>query len=152
MSNETQAKLKPHRGVFVFTFGILSFIGGFFAIVFGPIAWISGRRDLKEMSTGVMDNSDRGLTRAGHVLGMIMTIFWALVLTVGLCFVGMTLTGLSSVVDNFGSHGEHNSGYHEEDEWGHGEDMMDMDGEAEWGHGEDTMDMDGEAEEATADY
>ena len=81
MSTGEETQLKPHRSVFVYTFGILSFISGFFAIVFGPIAWISGRRDLKEMEAGVMDNSGRGLTQAGHVLGMIMTIFWALVLT-----------------------------------------------------------------------
>jgi thiol-disulfide isomerase/thioredoxin len=31
-----------------------------------------------------MDNSDGGLTQAGHVLGMIMTIFWALVLILGM--------------------------------------------------------------------
>jgi hypothetical protein len=125
MSDETQPRLKPHRGIFVFTFGILSFIGGFFAIVFGPIAWISGRRDLNEMSTGVMDNRDRGLTQAGHVLGMIMTIFWALVFTVGLCFVGMAFMGLSSAVDNFDS-------YDEGEMSGYAEEVFEMDG----GHGQ----------------
>ena len=151
MSNETQTRLKPHRGIFVFTFGILSFIGGFFAIVFGPIAWIVGRRDLKEMNTGVMDNSDHGLTQAGHVLGMIMTIFWALVLTVGLCFVGITVMGISSAAVELAPSEEHDSGYYDDDEMGdygpemggYREEMMDT---------MDTMDMDGEAEEATADH
>ena len=133
MSDETQARLKPHRGIFVFTFGILSFIGGFFAIVFGPIAWISGRRDLNEMSTGVMDNRDRGLTQAGHVLGMIMTIFWALVFTVGLCFVGMAFMGLSSAVDTFDSYDESASGYYEEGEVsGYTEEMMGEDSEPDY--------------------
>ena len=45
---------------------------------------ISGRCDLKEMDAGVMDNSGRGLTQAGQVLGMIMTIFWTLVVILGL--------------------------------------------------------------------
>jgi hypothetical protein len=84
MNDETQTRLKQHRSAFVFTFGILSFVGNIFGIIFGPIAWFSGRRDLKEMNTGVMDNSDHGLTQAGHVLGMIMTIFWALVLILGM--------------------------------------------------------------------
>jgi hypothetical protein len=130
MSNETQTRLKPHRGIFVFTFGILSFIGGFFAIVFGPIAWISGRRDLKEMNTGVMDNSDGGLTQAGQVLGMITTIFWALVLILGLLGLGIVALMVPSV-DHFGNHGEHDSGYYDEDSAdGYGEEMM-MD---EYGH------------------
>ena len=105
MSNETQARLKSHRGAFVFTFGILSFIGGFFAIVFGPIAWISGRRDLKEMNTGVMDNSDGGLTQTGHVLGVIMTIFWALVLILGMITLA-TVTFLLPTKPGY-DHGSH---------------------------------------------
>ena len=131
MSNETQTRLKPHRGAFVFTFGILSFIGGFFAIVFGPIAWISGRRDLKEMNTGVMDNSDGGLTQAGQVLGMIMTIFWALVLILGLLGLGIVTLFVDSAVDHFENHGEHDSGYYDEDSADiYGEEVM-MD---EYGH------------------
>ena len=113
MSNETQARLKPHRGIFVFTFGILSFIGGFFAIVFGPIAWISGRRDLKEMNTGVMDNSDHGLTQAGQVLGMIMTIFWALVLILGLLGLGIVALMVPSG-DGYIDHGVHDTNYYDE--------------------------------------
>ena len=84
MSTREQTQPNPHRSGFVYNFGILSFISGFFALVFGPIAWISGRRDLKEMDAGVMDNSGRGLTQAGQVLGMIMTIFWALVVILGI--------------------------------------------------------------------
>ena len=38
MSTGEQPQLKPHRSGFVYTFGILSFISGFFALVFGPIA------------------------------------------------------------------------------------------------------------------
>jgi len=137
MSNETQTRSKPHRSAFVFTFGILSFIGNVFGIIFGPIAWISGRRDLKEMDAGIMDNSGRALTQTGHVLGMIMTIFWVLVLTVGLCFVGMVFTGISSAVDRLDMHGETDSGHYDEDSadnWG--EEMMDMDGmmSEEYGH------------------
>jgi len=130
MSNETQTRLKPHRGIFVFTFGILSFISGFFAIVFGPIAWISGRRDLKEMNTGVMNNSDGGLTQAGQVLGMIMTIFWALVLILGLLGLGIVALLVPSG-DHFEDHGVHDTNYYDEGSAdAYGEEMM-MD---EYGH------------------
>lgn len=101
MSTGEQPQLKPHRSGFVYTFGILSFISGFFALVFGPIAWISGRRDLKEMDAGVMDNSGRGLTQAGQVLGMIMTIFWTLVVILG-------VTTLSTIMlPSYDGYGEH---------------------------------------------
>ena len=101
MSTGEQTQLKPHRSGFVYTFGILSFISGFFALVFGPIAWISGRRDLKEMDAGVMDNSGRGLTQAGQVLGMIMTIFWTLVVILG-------VTTLSTIMlPSYDGYGEH---------------------------------------------
>ena len=138
MSNETQTRLKPHRSAFVFTFGILSFVGNIFGIIFGPIAWISGSRDLKEMDAGIMDNSGRALTQTGHVLGMIMTIFWALVFTVGFCFVGMAFMGISSAVDSLDSYQSPNSS--------HDDPIPTFD------YGEETMDMSGEAAETGADY
>ena len=104
MSTGEQPQLKPHRSGFVYTFGILSFISGFFALVFGPIAWISGRRDLKEMDAGVMDNSGRGLTQAGQVLGMIMTIFWTLVVILGLTAFSFIMNIMSPSSHGYGEH------------------------------------------------
>ena len=153
MSNETQARLKPHRGAFVFTFGILSFIGGFFAIVFGPIAWISGRRDLKEMNTGVMDNSDGGLTQAGHVLGMIMTIFWALVLILGIVALGIiaflvpSSSGFDYESDGYGVDTADDSGYYDsQDEMGMYEEGNPMEMDMDMGAGGD-----GDAAESVED-
>jgi len=104
MSTGEQTQLKPHRSGFVYTFGILSFISGFFALVFGPIAWISGRRDLKEMDAGVMDNSGRGLTQAGQVLGMIMTVFWTLVVILGLTAFSFITNIMSPSSHGYGEH------------------------------------------------
>ena len=109
MSNEPQAELRPHRGIFVITFGVLSFVGGFFGIVFGPIAWITGRRDLKAMDAGVMDIQGRALTQTGHLLGFIMTLFWAFVLFAALVFLAIGLffaTSQSSYNDYDHGHGD----------------------------------------------
>lgn len=64
--------MKAHRGVLILILGILSFVlcGVFTAIP----AWIMGNGDLKEMAAGTMDQTGRGLTNAGRILGMIATI------------------------------------------------------------------------------
>ena len=140
MSDETQSSIRPHRGVFVFTFGILSFIGGLFAIIFGPIAWISGRRDLKAMDAGVMDHEGRALTQTGYLLGMIMTLFWTLLLILGLVGLGIVLMVGTYSTSHFY---EDDYGYETSDEaYGSGYDsyydddassVMDMSGEDEMG-------------------
>ena len=39
-----------------------------------------GNRDLREMEAGRMDTSGQGLTQAGRVLGIIVTLFFLVVL------------------------------------------------------------------------
>jgi disulfide bond formation protein DsbB len=64
--------MKPHRGTLILVLGILSFV---FCGIFTAIpAWIMGNSDLKEMDAGTMDPAGRGLTNAGRILGMILTI------------------------------------------------------------------------------
>lgn len=65
-----------HRGGTILTYGILSF---FCFIIFGPLAWIKGNHDLKEMDEGRMDSAGRGLTRAGQILGLISIILFVLI-------------------------------------------------------------------------
>ncbi len=64
--------MKKHRGALILVLGILSLVmcGLFTAIP----AWIMGGNDLKEMDAGTMDPSGRGLTNAGRILGIIVTI------------------------------------------------------------------------------
>jgi predicted Zn finger-like uncharacterized protein len=69
--------LAPHRGDTIQLLGILSFfIAG---PILGPMAWIMGNNDLKEMDAGRMDPAGRGSTSTGRMCGMIATI---------LCLVG----------------------------------------------------------------
>jgi hypothetical protein len=62
---------RPHRGPLILILGIL---GWAFCFVFSIFAWSMGSADLKEMRVGRMDESGRGLTTAGMVLGMIQVI------------------------------------------------------------------------------
>ena len=66
--------MMPHRGAAVLTVGLLSLVLWFCAPVLGPVAWLMGYADLKQMRAGQMDPSGEGMTQAGMVLGMVMTI------------------------------------------------------------------------------
>jgi hypothetical protein len=72
--------MKPHRGVLILVFGILSFFG---CSIFTAIpAWIMGNADLKDMDAGVMDPAGRGMTQAGKILGIIAVVLAALTIVV----------------------------------------------------------------------
>jgi len=60
---------KPHRGVKVLIFGILSFS----CFIFGIVAWSMGKGDLAAIDAGSLDPKGRGLTRAGLIVGKIGT-------------------------------------------------------------------------------
>jgi hypothetical protein len=70
-----QVGRKPHRGATVLVLAIVSFIC---CPVLGPVAWIMGHADLREMRSGVMDDSGLPLTQAGMILGIVSTILSAL--------------------------------------------------------------------------
>ena len=67
----------------ILVFGILAIVG-VMTIVFGPIAWIMGNNDLKEIRAGRMDPEGESQTNIGRILGMIGTILHG-VLIVGCC-------------------------------------------------------------------
>jgi hypothetical protein len=78
----------PHRGGLILALGIVGLVGWLVCtilIVLGPIAWILGSADLREIHAGRMDPDGKGLTRAGQVCGIIGTIFMILgLLAIGL--------------------------------------------------------------------
>jgi hypothetical protein len=55
----------------ILTLGILSLV---ICGILGPVAWIMGNNDLREMDARRMDPSGEGLTKAGKICGMIATI------------------------------------------------------------------------------
>jgi predicted Zn finger-like uncharacterized protein len=64
----------PHRGTTILVLGILSFFC--LTPIFGPMAWVMGSKDLKEMRARRMDRSGEGLTNAGRICGIISTILF----------------------------------------------------------------------------
>jgi hypothetical protein len=65
------------RGVLILVLGILG------VAVLGPIlgipAWIMGRNDLKKIQEGKIPSSERALTKAGMILGIISTVLGLIV-------------------------------------------------------------------------
>ena len=61
----------PHRGGTILTLGILSLV---LCAPLGFFAWLMGSGDLKKMTRGIMDESGRGTTQAGMIMGMISSI------------------------------------------------------------------------------
>jgi hypothetical protein len=78
-------RLAPHRGDTIQLLGILSFfIAG---IILGPMAWVMGNNDLREMDAGRMDPAGRSATSTGRMCGMISTILHISGLVISLGFV-----------------------------------------------------------------
>jgi hypothetical protein len=82
----------PHRGAVILTLGILSLaVCG----IMGPIAWIMGNMDMREIRSGRMDPSGEGLTNAGRICGIIATCFTAaIVLIYGFMFLMLGAAGM----------------------------------------------------------
>ncbi len=78
----------PHRGTLVMVLGILSIFMGGIGLILGPIAWFMGRKDLRAMDEGRMDESGRSNTNVGRICGMVATFLHG---TSALCCVGYSL-------------------------------------------------------------
>ncbi|MEX2173418.1 MAG: hypothetical protein WD872_03595 [Pirellulaceae bacterium] len=65
-----------HRGGLVLVLGLVGFISG--CPIFSLMAWVMGSSDLREMRAGRMDPSGEGVTQAGQILGMILSVLWIL--------------------------------------------------------------------------
>jgi hypothetical protein len=87
--------MQPHRGTLILVLGILSLVVCGFL---GPVAWIMGGGDLKEMRAGRMDPSGEGSTNAGRICGMISSVFLAL----GFCII-VPITVIATIGSNANS-------------------------------------------------
>jgi len=88
LSDRADAYSVPHRGGIILALGILGWV--FSCPIFSVMAWIMGSSDLREMRAGRMDARGMGLTQAGHILGVIYSLLWLVVLVIGI-FVGLLL-------------------------------------------------------------
>lgn len=81
--------MKPHRGVLILVFGILSLVVCPF---FGIAAWVMANNDLQEMTMGRMDLTGRDMTKAGRICGMVGTALLGLqVLIIIVAVIGMVV-------------------------------------------------------------
>jgi hypothetical protein len=78
--------------------GILSLVVA--GPILGPIAWIMGNNDLKEMRAGRMDPEGEGNTKVGKICGMIATILS--ISFIAICCVVNILVGVASGLSNAG--------------------------------------------------
>jgi hypothetical protein len=67
-SSRSRERLEPHRGGMILAFGIVGLVCCF---PFSIAAWVMGNADLEEMDRGRMDDSGRGLTLAGKIIGIV---------------------------------------------------------------------------------
>jgi hypothetical protein len=74
----TPQQMAPHRGTLILVLGILGLVCCF---ICGIVAWVFANTDLREMATGRMDPSGRGLTQAGKICGII-SVAWQIVVMV----------------------------------------------------------------------
>jgi hypothetical protein len=89
--------LAPHRGSTVMTMGILSlFIA---PIILGPIAWVMGNNDLREIRAGRMDPEGESQTNTGRVLGMVATILGIVGILIG-CVVFAFMLAIGTAASN----------------------------------------------------
>jgi hypothetical protein len=99
--------LTPHRGTLILILGILALIpvhGMALTLVLGPIAWIMGNNDLKEMRAGRMDPEGESQTSTGRICGMIATILGLIGVVVALFFLCLWFAVFVGIMGAAASH------------------------------------------------
>ena len=71
---------EPHRGGLILALGLVGLLVT--CPLLSVLAWILGNQDLRKMREGRMDSSGMGLTEAGRIIGMLLTLLWILVFAV----------------------------------------------------------------------
>jgi ribosomal protein S27E len=70
----TGGYVAPHRGGLILALGLIGFIVS--CPIVSLMAWVMGSHDLNEMRAGRMDRRGEGMTQAGQVLGLILSLLW----------------------------------------------------------------------------
>lgn len=71
---------RPHRGGLILALGVLGLVVQ--CPLFSVAAWVMGNHDLREIDAGRMDPEGLGLTQAGRILGMIVSILFLVIAAV----------------------------------------------------------------------
>ena len=79
-----------HRGGMILTMGIMSIVCNI-ALIPGILAWVMGRSDLQQMKAGTMDRSGEGITQAGMIMGIIMTVMAGISLLLVILYILLVL-------------------------------------------------------------
>lgn len=87
--------LEPHRGTVILVLGILSIV---ICGLLGPVAWVMGNNDMKEIRAGRMDPAGEGTTNAGRILGIISTV----IMLISCC--GAAILGLIGALGGAAGH------------------------------------------------
>jgi hypothetical protein len=93
-------KPRSHRGVLILTLGLVGFFSGL-GIVFGPMAWAMGKRDLALMRRGRMDRSGRDMTSIGYYLGIATTILGIIAIAALIGYMVIMMNFFNSVQETF---------------------------------------------------
>jgi hypothetical protein len=87
VSSTSSSYSVPHRGAIILT---LALLGWFFPCpIFCVAAWLMGSADLREIDSGRMDPSGRGLTQAGQIIGIVLSVLWGLGAFGMFCILGL---------------------------------------------------------------
>lgn len=88
------------RGITVFIFGLLGIV------MLGPIlgipAWVMGHNDLKKIRTGIIPQSEEGLTKAGYILGIIATVLWGFLILIVLFSIFLGIFMFKGIIESSG--------------------------------------------------
>jgi predicted Zn finger-like uncharacterized protein len=90
--------LQPHRASTILVLGILALLPIGLGFILGPIAWVMGNNDLREMRAGRMDPEGESTTNAGRICGIIATI---------LTLISLVCCGGSLLLFGIGAAGRH---------------------------------------------
>jgi hypothetical protein len=75
--------VKPHRGVLILVLGIIGLVA---CQILGPVAWILGNADMKEIKAGRMDPEGESMTNIGRILGIVATVLLVVSFCVGIAW------------------------------------------------------------------
>jgi hypothetical protein len=82
--NATPVYHEAGRGVMILILGIISLVS--LGPILGIPAWVMGYKDLKKIKAGIIAASEKSMTQAGMILGIISTVLYILIFILFILF------------------------------------------------------------------